>query len=114
MSPKERFSSRRRVYSLPPRKGSEPAELSRRRRPTCHLFPSLWTWVGSHRQCRALFAFDVVADIVTFLENLPGDITDESGKRGEEKFAFVHEVDKLCRERRFASGRVDDGIVGRR
>jgi hypothetical protein len=27
---------------------------------------------------------------VTFLEDLPGDVTDEAGERDEEKFAFVH------------------------
>jgi hypothetical protein len=27
---------------------------------------------------------------VTFLEDLPSDVTDETGKRDEEKFAFVH------------------------
>ena len=36
------------------------------------------------------FGFDVVADVVAFLENLPGDVTDEAGERDKEKFAFVH------------------------
>ena len=36
------------------------------------------------------FGFDVIADVVAFLENLPGDVTDESGERDKEKFAFFH------------------------
>ena len=36
------------------------------------------------------FGFDVVADVVAFFEDLPGDIADEAGKRDEEKFAFIH------------------------
>jgi hypothetical protein len=36
------------------------------------------------------FGFDVVADVVAFLEHLPGDVTDETGERDEEKFTFVH------------------------
>lgn len=35
------------------------------------------------------FGFDVVANVVALLENLPGDITDKTGERDEEKFAFV-------------------------
>jgi hypothetical protein len=27
---------------------------------------------------------------VAFLENLPGDVTDEAGERNKKKFAFVH------------------------
>jgi hypothetical protein len=27
---------------------------------------------------------------VAFLEHLPGDVTDETGERDEEKFTFVH------------------------
>jgi len=37
------------------------------------------------------FVVDVVTNIVAFLQNLPGDVTDETGKRDEEEFAFVHE-----------------------
>ena len=36
------------------------------------------------------FGFDVVADVVAFFENLPGDVTDEAGEGDKEKFAFVH------------------------
>ena len=36
------------------------------------------------------FRFDVVANVVAFLENLPGDVTDETGEGDKEKFAFVH------------------------
>ena len=36
------------------------------------------------------FRFDVVADVVALFQDLPGDVTDETGKRNEEKFAFVH------------------------
>ena len=37
-----------------------------------------------------LFGFDVIADVVTFFEDLPSDVTDEPGERDKEKFAFFH------------------------
>src|SRR5467141_23757 len=37
-----------------------------------------------------LFGFDVVADLMAFFEHLPGDVTDETGERHEEKFTFIH------------------------
>ncbi len=42
------------------------------------------------------FGFDVVADIVAFLEDLPSDITDQAGEGDEEKFAFVHLDEKAA------------------
>jgi len=38
------------------------------------------------------FVVNVVADFVTFLSDLPGDISDEAGERNKEKFSFVHEL----------------------
>jgi len=37
-----------------------------------------------------LFGFDVVADVMAFLEDLPCDVTDETGERNKEEFTFVH------------------------
>jgi len=36
------------------------------------------------------FVFDVVADFVALFHDLPGDISDEAGKRGKEEFLFLH------------------------
>ena len=36
------------------------------------------------------FRLDVVADVVAFFENLPGDVADKARERNKEKFAFVH------------------------
>jgi hypothetical protein len=36
------------------------------------------------------FSFDVITDVVAFLEDLPGDVTDQTGKRNKKKFAFIH------------------------
>jgi hypothetical protein len=56
------------------------------------------------------FGFDVVTDVVAFLVNLPGDVTDEARERDEEKFTFVHERASGVSFQR----RKDDGIVGKR
>src|SRR4029077_11435899 len=53
------------------------------------------------------FGFDVVADVVAFFEHLPGDVTDETGERDKEKFAFVH----FERPQILDCGLADDGIV---
>ncbi len=37
------------------------------------------------------FVIDVIADVVTFLENLPGNVTDQTGEGNKKKFTFVHE-----------------------
>jgi len=36
------------------------------------------------------FRVDVVADVVAFFENLPGDVTDKARERNKQKLAFVH------------------------
>ena len=37
-----------------------------------------------------LFGFDIVANVVTFFENLPGDIADETGEGDKEKLTLIH------------------------
>src|SRR5258708_30684101 len=34
--------------------------------------------------------FNVIADVVAFLENFPGDIADESRDGNKQEFAFIH------------------------
>ena len=38
-----------------------------------------------------LLVFDEVADFVAFLDDLPGNVSDEAGERGKEEFLFFHE-----------------------
>jgi len=77
----------RRAWALAPWRGC------RRRRQcqtTWRLFPNPWIRDKTVGDVALLFGFDEVADVVAFLENLPGDVTDETGERNKEKFTFVH------------------------
>ena len=37
------------------------------------------------------FVFNEIADVVTFFEDLPGNVADETGERSKKKFSFIHE-----------------------
>ncbi len=55
------------------------------------------------RDVAFFFVVDVIADVVAFFEDLPGDIADEAAERGEEKFLFVHERNAPSERRGFHS-----------
>jgi hypothetical protein len=59
-------------------------------RPLGVLFPLLGFGDKTVGDVVLFFGFDVIADIVAFLEDLPGDVTDETGERNKEEFTFVH------------------------
>ena len=59
-------------------------------RPLGVLFPILGFGDKTVGNVALFFGFDVVANVVAFLEDLPGDVTDKTGERNKEEFTFVH------------------------
>ena len=125
--PKERSSSRRSVYGVPPTTGL-PLRAQRLRllalaervvedddvRPVDFLLPVVDLGHEAVGDVALLLVLDEVADLVAFLHDLPGDVADEAGDRDEEELALLlHEgrgilfaARRLAGRRRRSAGRI--------